>query len=62
MKLDKNSPDYYKIIAGMRKTLSGGKYFKNTEGARAAQTKSVQARLRNARQRPKATKTENIKD
>ncbi len=50
-KLDKNHPDYYRIIAGMRKTNSGGKFFKDTEAARNAQKKSVESRLRAARER-----------
>jgi len=52
MTLDKNAPDYYSQISKMRKTNSGGKYFKNKEAAREAQKRSVEARrLRTAGKR-----------
>lgn len=59
-KLTKDNPEFYRIIAGMRKVKSGGKYFKDVEKAREAQKKGAkvrreQAKLRKAIQDDTAT-------
>lgn len=55
-KLSKSDPLFYQKIANMRKTKSGGKYFKNVEAARDAQKKAVESRLRAAQERAEEEK------